>query len=106
MARITVLDAYRVAIKTLEGLPDKSLVSKTGKRVTIHEVAGVLRTVAHWCYPELSSEDIQKVVRCEKCEHYHHYRRKSEYKSPIVYMCDIDKVRRPPDFFCKDGVEK
>lgn len=106
MPSIRVADAYRVAIKTLEEMPAKSLKSKSGQRVTTHEVAATLRTVLHWCYPNLTDQDIQRVVRCKNCEHYHRYKQKDEFKPQVVYMCSKDKSRRPPDFFCKDGVEK
>ncbi len=106
MASIRVADAYRIAIKTLEEMPSKSLKSKSGQRVTTHEVAAILRTVLHWCHPELTSQDIQKVTRCEKCKHYHRYKQKNAFKPQVIYMCSKDRTRRSPDFFCKDGVEK
>lgn len=106
MANLKVIDAYRIAIKTLEELPDKTLKSKTGKRVTLKEVAALLRTIVHWCHPELSEQDIQKVVRCEKCKHYKLYKKKSGFKPEVVRMCDKDRSRKSPDFFCKDGVER
>ena len=106
MPNIKISDAYRIAIKTLEELPPKSLKSKSGQRVNTHEVAAILRTVLHWCYPELTSQDIQRVVRCKGCKNYHRYKQKNAIKPQIVYMCSKDKIRRPPEFFCKDGVEK
>lgn len=107
MPQVKVVDAYRIAIKTLEELPAKSLKSKSGQRVNTHEVAAILRTVLHWCHPELTTQDIQKVTRCENCEHYHRYKKKDEsFRPQVVYMCSLTKTRRSPDFFCRDGVEK
>ena len=60
----------------------------------------------NWVYPQLAIEDVQKVTHCKDCKHYKRYRKKDCPKLASFYACSLTKIKRNPDFFCKDGAEK
>lgn len=64
------------------------------------------RKLQGWVYPALTTEDIQKVVRCKNCMWYKKYKKKDDRKSLPVWMCSKDRIKRDPDFYCKGGEEK
>ena len=59
-----------------------------------------------WAYPQLTTEDITQVVRCKNCEHYRKYKKKGNRKSAPFYACRLNKIKRPADFYCAEGVKK
>lgn len=62
-----------------------------------------LKRVREWLYPELRTGDVQLVVRCKNCTHYKRFKKKGSIKPVYRYLCELDKVARPEDFFCKNG---
>lgn len=90
---VKLCNDYEHAIGLLRKQSDKKSV----------EVANRLEKVLHWTYPDLSTEDIVKVIRCKDCMYYKKYRKKSPYKSVAFYACSLTKTKREPTFFCKDG---
>lgn len=68
-------------------------------KVAIYE----LERVREWLYPEFRTGDIQMVTRCKYCTHYKRYKKKDSVKPVYKYLCELDKVERPEDFFCKNG---
>lgn len=59
-----------------------------------------------WAYPQLTTEDIVRVVRCKKCKHYKKYKKKDDRKSVPFYACSLNMIKRPEDFYCAEGKEK
>lgn len=100
-------DALKIAVKVLKGLPpEQSFKNSTGERATSAEVVQSLQRLAKWAYEGLDSDDMELVVHCKDCTHYKRYKKKGALKSDIVRMCSLDKVKRTPEFFCKDGAKE
>lgn len=104
-----VIDAYRIAIKVMIKMkslyPNKTFNGGNGEQITLDEAIHMFERVVDWVYPALDSDDIEKVVRCKNCIHYKKYKKKGDFKSQPFYACSLNKVKRPPNFFCKDGEE-
>lgn len=90
------------AVALLEIVAKKSVKQAAESQLVMEE----LTRLKGWAYPHLTTEDIVRVVRCAKCRHYKKYKKKDDRKSQPFYACEIDKVKREPDFFCKRGMEK
>ena len=104
------IDMYKLAVKLLRKLAvktnNKGFKNSDGEHVTISDVADNLEHIANWMYPELSTEDIAKVVRCKKCRYYKKYKKKGTLKGAAFYACSKDMQKRDPMFFCKEGEEQ
>lgn len=102
-------DLYKLAIKLLSRLekeePKRSYTNKAGESATVTDVIDTLKKTSSWMYPDLSTDDIAKVIRCKNCKYYRKYKKKGDLKSSAFYACSQDMRKRPPDFFCKDGDE-
>lgn len=59
-----------------------------------------------WVYPHMTTEDIERVVRCKKCKYYKKYKKKDDRKSVPFYACSLNMIKRPEDFYCAEGREK
>lgn len=59
-----------------------------------------------WAYPQLTTDDMQIVIRCKNCRHYKRYKQKDNPKAAPFWACSKTKTKRDPDFFCKDGDQK
>lgn len=105
-----VVDLYKLAIKLLKRQqaenPQKKFTSPSGEVVYIGDIVNALEKVVSWIHPELSSDDIAKVVRCNRCKHYKTYRKKGAFKPQTFKACCLDMRPRDPMFFCKDGEER
>lgn len=59
-----------------------------------------------WVYPQLTVDDMQLVTRCKHCKYYKKYKKKDNPKAASFWACSKTKLKREPDFFCKDGEQK
>lgn len=59
-----------------------------------------------WIYPQLTTDDMQLVIRCSNCRYYKRYKKKDDHKAVPFWACSKTKTKRDPDFFCKDGDQK
>lgn len=59
-----------------------------------------------WVYPQLTTDDMQLVIRCSNCKYYKRYKKKDDHKAAPFWACSKTKMKRDPDFFCKDGDQK
>lgn len=84
-----------------------SIVAKKSARNAIEaaQVMDDLTRLKGWAYPNLTTDDIVRVVRCRRCKHYKKYRLKNDRKTKPFYACSLTKIKRPEDYFCKDGAE-
>lgn len=103
------IDVYRLAVKLLRRMakenPSKSFTNSAGEKATIGDIADDLDKVSKWLYKDFHIEDIDKVVRCQKCKFYKKYRKKGAFKPQVFQACSKDMKKRDPMFFCKDGEE-
>lgn len=67
------------------------------------QVLKATENLEQWCYKDLRVDDIEKICRCKNCVHYKRYRKKGQPKSMSRFLCEIDKSKRSPDFYCADG---
>lgn len=89
------------AVSLLELVAKKSVKSAAEADTIIEE----LKHLKGWAYPALTTEDIVRVVRCKRCKHYKKYKKKNDRKTQPFYACSLNKIKRDPDYFCKDGAE-
>lgn len=83
------------------------VATKSRKRAAeVELVIQGLLNLKGWAYPQLTTEDITQVVRCKNCEHYRKYKKKGNRKSAPFYACRLNKIKRPADFYCAEGVKK
>lgn len=103
-------DVYRLTLSSLKGLtkadPDKVYHDKTYGDYTCAELISGLSSIINWIHPELSASDVVKVVRCKDCTHYKRYRKKRDIKSSPRWLCDLDKLQKASDHYCKCGEER
>ena len=66
----------------------------------------VFNKLLGWLYKDLTDECIEKITRCYDCQYYKKYKKKGAVKGAAFYACSINKVKRRPDFYCKDGEPK
>lgn len=103
-------DVYKVTLrvlrKQLKETPDKVFTGPSGEKVTLESVYGYLKQISSWVYPELSTDDIAKVIRCKKCKHYKKYRKKGSANRATFQACELDKQVKDPLFFCGYGEGK
>lgn len=99
MTMVQLLDRAIALLK----LVSKKSPKNSAEALLIVEKLTALR---NWVYPNLATEDIQKVIRCKNCKNYKKYRRTGDIKSRPFYACSITKQKRDPEFFCKDGEER
>lgn len=101
-----ISDMYLTTIKVLQ-LYDKEHPGKTFKldegTTTVKDLIAGHKKLLGWLYKDLTTECIQKVTRCYDCRYYKKYKKKGAAKGVPFYACSIDKNKRRPDFFCKDG---
>lgn len=90
------------AIRLLQLVSSKSTKNAAEAQLIIEE----LSKLCGWAYPQLTTEDIQKVVRCKKCRYYKKYKKKNDRKSAPFYACSLNMIKRPEDFYCAEGREK
>lgn len=84
----------------------KLVAAKSVKQAT--EADLLMKELLHlkgWAYPQLTTEDMVRVVRCKKCKNYKKYKKKDDRKSQPFWACSLTKIKRDPDFYCKDGRE-
>lgn len=74
-----------------------------GKTVKVRDLVAALNKLLGWLYKDLTTESIERITRCYDCKYYKKYRKKGAVKGNTFYACSIDKKKRRPDFFCKDG---
>lgn len=74
-----------------------------GKTVKIKDLVAALTKLLGWLYKDLSTDSIERITRCYDCKYYKKYRKKGALKGGSFYACSLDKKKRRPDFFCKDG---
>ena len=74
--------------------------------VKVKDLVASLNKLLGWLYKDLTDECIEKVTRCYDCQYYKKYKKKGTVKGAAFYACSIDKVKRRPDFYCKDGEPK
>lgn len=74
-----------------------------GNVVKVKDLVASLNKLLKWLYKDLTTDNIEKITRCYDCRYYKKYKRKGASKGPAFYACSLDKAKRRPDFFCKDG---
>ena len=74
--------------------------------VKVKDLVASLNKLLGWLYKDLTDECIEKIVHCYDCRYYKKYKKKGSFKSSTFYACSIDKAKRRPDFYCKDGEPK
>lgn len=74
--------------------------------VKIKDLVASLTKLFGWLYKDLTDECIEKVTHCYGCRYYKKYKKKGAVKGASFYACSLDKAKRRPDFYCKDGEPK
>ena len=74
--------------------------------VKVKDLMASLNKLLGWLYKDLTDENIEKVTRCYDCQYYKKYKKKGTMKGATFYACRLDKAKRRPDFYCKDGEPK
>lgn len=98
-------DLFSDTVKTLDSLSKGKPIKKGS--IDYKAFIKAYKVLLDWLYPELSTDNIQLVVTCNKCKNYKRYRKKGDALKPTyIWRCSLDKQRRSPDFFCKDGKER
>lgn len=97
-----IKDALKIAVKVLNEQPPE----RSFKAGSVAEAAKALNTILRWAYPELDSANIKQVVHCKDCVYYKKYRKKNAFKSDTIWLCSVDKTKKWPDFYCKEGIHK
>lgn len=71
--------------------------------VKVKDLVTSLTKLLGWLYKDLTDESIEKIIRCYDCRYYKKYKKKGAVKGTAFYACSLDKTKRRPDFYCKNG---
>ena len=96
---VEILGAYS------ERYPKKTF-DVDGNPVKVKDVIADLNKLTKWLYKDLTTESIERVIRCYDCKYYKKYKKRGDIKAPPFYACSKDHNKRRPDFYCKDGEPK
>ena len=96
---VEILGAYS------ERYPKKTF-DVDGTPVKVKDVIADLNKLTKWLYKDLTTESIERVIRCYDCKYYKKYKKRGDIKAPPFYACSKDRNKRRPDFYCKDGEPK
>lgn len=99
---ITTIDI----LKTYDKEHPRVIFDVDGNTVKVKDLVTSLTKLVSWLYKDLTDESLERVTRCYDCCYYKKYKKKGVVKSAAFYACSLDKVKRRPDFFCKDGKSK
>ena len=83
----------------------KDFLSKAFENNCLFLVASLTKLFG-WLYKDLTDESLERVTRCYDCRYYKKYKKKGAVKGAAFYACSLDRAKRRPDFFCKDGEPK
>lgn len=97
---------YLGTIEALKQMPKNRKITVKDESVSVTQLINGLTKMMGWLYKDLTTDDIEKVVRCYDCKYYRKYKKKGSLKSETFYACYWDKAKRRPDFFCKDGEKR
>lgn len=100
------VDIYKGVISHLKTLPKEKKLASDGVKFSVGKAIEVLELMANWLYKDMRTGDVRRVTTCRNCQNYKRYKRKNDIKGVPFYACSIDRVRREPDFFCANGMEK
>lgn len=102
--------AFGLALKVLKqeakANPGKSYINSDGEKATVEDVIAAIQKLSAWVWPDFTSEELVKVVRCKNCLHFKQYRKKDDPKAPPFRACSSNRNQRDPDFFCRNGEPK
>lgn len=102
------LDAFQIARKLikqeLERNPDKQYKRPSGQTLALRDVLTCFERLIAWLYPELTDDDLVKVVRCKHCRHYKKV--KGEKFNTFKWVCALTQENRKENGFCDRGCEK
>lgn len=71
--------------------------------VEVKDIIAQTKKLMGWLYKDLTTDNIEKITRCYDCRYYKKYKKKGALKGTAFYACSLDRAKRRPDFFCKDG---
>ena len=103
-----IADAFCISMlmikKELRDNPDKQYRKKSGITIKLKDVLNCYSRLLDILYPDLTDNDIVKVVRCKNCGH----RCKVPGPKPTqkIWVCSFSQERTPDDGFCHKGYEK
>lgn len=83
------------------------MVEVDGVEISPKTLFKELKNLENWCYK--GDIEVERVTRCKNCVHYKKFKRKSSknpYEHSIFCACELDKIKREPEFFCANGREK
>ena len=93
-------------LKSYDKEHPRAVFEVDGNTVKIKDLVASLNKLVSWLYKDLTDESIEKITRCYDCQYYKKYKKKGSVKGAIFYACSLDKTKRRPDFFCKNGEPK
>lgn len=91
---------------TLRELIDKTTEVLSKEADTHKDLILAWKKLKSWIYPQLTTDDMQLITRCKYCVYYKKYKKKDNPKVAPFWACSRTKLKRDPDFFCKDGDRK
>lgn len=84
----------------------RAIFDVDGNTVKVKDLVASLTKLFGWLYKDLTDESLERVTRCYDCRYYKKYKKKGAVKGAAFYACSLDRAKRRPDFFCKDGEPK
>ncbi len=99
---ITTIDI----LKTYDKEHPRAIFDVDGNTVKVKDLVASLTKLVSWLYKDLTDESLERVTRCYSCRYYKKYKKKGAVKGTAFYACSLDRAKRRPDFFCKDGEPK
>ena len=72
------------------------------------ELKAEIEKVKDWCYPDLATEKLKKIVPCKECAHYKMCTTMiaNNPKPQVAYRCSFDNDTKPANHYCSYAVPK
>lgn len=78
-------------------------LKKGNTKILYSELKNGLEQISGWCFKE--DVNVSKVVYCKNCINYKMYQKKNDRKAARVYLCSLDKKKKPENHYCGYGEE-
>ena len=97
-----LLDGFQITKwllqKELEANPEKRYKKSNGQVFYLKDVLVMFNKLVSWVYPDLTDEDIVRVIRCKRCIHHKKINGKM--------CCSITGKAKENAGYCDEGCEK
>lgn len=103
-----LLEVLKIKLKSIlavccDLLEDEPQIYTTveGAKVKYSEIIAEIKKLMLWCYKDLDTQEVVKIVRCKDCIYFKRYKNKAGTQR--FYACSKDRIKHHREHYCADG---